>query len=360
MALLDTPVKPDYEALLRNLRREGTPDRVHYVELFLDGEVRQAIVERFGLCKGLDPTDPIDGLKWEIELQRFLSYDYVRGGIGYGGFPREQLAAEDTAALQRTTGQRNWANEDRGPIASWEDFEKYPWPDPREHDTTGVEWLEKNLPDDMCMAAHTNNVFEQVTWLMGYQTLCYAIYDQPDLVDAMFERSGSIQHEILKVACQFDRVKLVWGSDDMGFKGGTMIDPQLLIDKALSWHAKGAQVAHEKGKVYLLHSCGELEDLMPTIVEECHIDARHSFEDTHTPVVEFKQKWGDRIAVLGGIDVDFLCRSDEVAIRKRVRETLEACMPGGGYCLGTGNSVANYIPVENYLVMLDEGRRYAS
>ena len=32
--------------------------------------------------------------------------------------------------------------------------------------------------------------------------------------------------------------------------------------------------------------------------------------------------------------------------------------PGGGYCLGTGNSVANYIPLANYLAMLDEGRRY--
>lgn len=32
-------------------------------------------------------------------------------------------------------------------------------------------------------------------------------------------------------------------------------------------------------------------------------------------------------------------------------------MPGGGYCLGTGNSVANHIPTENYLAMLDEGRR---
>jgi uroporphyrinogen decarboxylase len=29
-----------------------------------------------------------------------------------------------------------------------------------------------------------------------------------------------------------------------------------------------------------------------------------------------------------------------------------------GYCLGTGNSVANYIPLDNYLVMLDEGRKF--
>ena len=63
-------------------------------------------------------------------------------------------------------------------------------------------------------------------------------------------------------------------------------------------------------------------------------------------------------ALLGGIDVDFLCRASEDEVRQRTRKTLEICMPGGGYCLGTGNSVANYIPVNNYLAMLDEGRKY--
>lgn len=36
---------------------------------------------------------------------------------------------------------------------------------------------------------------------------------------------------------------------------------------------------------------------------------------------------------------------------------LEACMPGGGYALGTGNSVANYIPLGNYLAMLEKGMK---
>ena len=53
-----------------------------------------------------------------------------------------------------------------------------------------------------------------------------------------------------------------------------------------------------------------------------------------------------------------LVKSDEEGIRKRVRKTLDACMKSGGYCLGTGNSVANYIPLENYLAMLDEGKNY--
>jgi len=58
------------------------------------------------------------------------------------------------------------------------------------------------------------------------------------------------------------------------------------------------------------------------------------------------------------VDVDFLCRADESQIRQRVDDILERCLPGGGYFLGTGNTVANYIPIENYLIMLDEGRKF--
>ena len=56
--------------------------------------------------------------------------------------------------------------------------------------------------------------------------------------------------------------------------------------------------------------------------------------------------------------MDFLCRASGEQVRQRVRDTLESCLPGGGYCLGTGNSVANYIPLDNYLAMLDEGRKF--
>jgi uroporphyrinogen decarboxylase len=45
-------------------------------------------------------------------------------------------------------------------------------------------------------------------------------------------------------------------------------------------------------------------------------------------------------------------------VRHRTREILKVCGKGGGYVLSTGNSVANYIPLRNYLAMLDEGRRW--
>jgi len=146
----------------------------------------------------------------------------------------------------------------------------------------------------------------------------------------------------------------------MGFRSGTLISPDDLRAFVLPGHREMAQAAHEAGRPYLLHCCGQIRSIMLDLIDDVKIDARHSFEDTIEPVVEAKRKYGNRIAILGGIDVDFLCRSTPDQVRQRVRQTLDLCMPGGGYCLGTGNSVANYIPMDNYLAMLDEGRRWGS
>jgi uroporphyrinogen decarboxylase len=98
---------------------------------------------------------------------------------------------------------------------------------------------------------------------------------------------------------------------------------------------------------------------MDDLIDDIGIDAKHSFEDKIEDVISAHKKYGHRMALLGGIDMDFICRANESRIRDRVRFTLEECMPGGGYCLGTGNSVANYVPLDNYLVMLDEGRKFS-
>jgi uroporphyrinogen decarboxylase len=126
----------------------------------------------------------------------------------------------------------------------------------------------------------------------------------------------------------------------------------------LAGHKILAEMAHQAGRVYILHACGKLSDIIDDLADDVKIDGKHSFEDTIEDARDAKKTWGRKIAIIGGIDVDFLCRSNEGSIRRRVRETLDVCLPGGGYCLGSGNSVANYIPPDNYLAMVDEGWRY--
>ncbi len=358
--MLETPIKLNVDGLLKNLRRAGTPDRTYYIELFLDYEVESALCERFHLLDGLDPADEHYYWRREIALYRFLGYEGINYSIPQFVFPRDNYGqTEDTAALTREGG-RNWTSETQGVISSWEDFERYPWPDARNYDLSGLEWLEKNLPDDMCLVSRCHSIFEEVTWLFSYQGLCYALYDQPDLVDAMFQRVGELHNQVAEILVQSERIKLLFGGDDMGFKTSTMVPARVLIEKSFPWHERMARLAHEHGQLYLLHACGNLTEVMPALIEQVKIDGRHSFEDTIEPVTEAKRRWGDRVALLGGMDMDFMCRASEEQVRRRVRETLDICLPGGGYCLGTGNTMANYVPLDNYLAMLDEGRKYTA
>jgi len=352
-------VRPDWEAFLRCVTREGTPDRVHFVELFLDPEVNDAIVERFGLAWDTSGDETARQMSRYVAIQRFLGYDYVRCGVEDMAWPFHRTATEDTASLQRTTG-RSFIDEHCGPICNWEEFERYPWPDPKRAGTRALEWCEKHLPDDMCVVAGGGfgHIAEHLVWLMGYETLCYALYDQRDLVKAISERVIGIFVEVMKLVLQFSRVKATWGSDDMGHRSGTLISPEDTREFILPGHRLLAQLSHEAGRPYFLHSCGNLRAIMDDLLNDVRIDAKHSFEDTIETVIEAKTAYGQRCALLGGIDVDFLCQADEEAIRRRVRDTLDVCMTGGGYALGTGNSVANYIPLENYLIMLDEGRSW--
>jgi len=352
------PVKPDWEGFYNCVTRRAAPARVHFVELFLDWEVQEAIAERFSLLKGLDTGDPFFAQKRMIAIQRFLGYDYVVCGPEGAGVATRGTTVKDTAELTRGGG-RGYAELNTGPITNWEEFRRYPWPDPDKLTTKALEWYEKNLPDDMCVIGGLLAHFvENIISLMGYETLCTALFEDRALVAAVRNRLFEIDRHVMQKLLQFDRVRFIWGSDDMGFRTSTLISPADLREFVLPGHKFAARMAHEKGRPYLLHSCGNLSAIMDDLIDDVKIDAKHSFEDTIESPAEAKRKYGNRLALLGGIDLDFLCRRSEAEVRKRVRETLSACMPGGGYCLGTGNSVANYVPVSNYLAMLDEGRKF--
>ena len=355
--------RPNWEGLLENISLKGTPDRVYHAEIFQDQEIRNAIAERFDLTADLDADDPDFERKKYIAVQRFCGFDYVGARmVGLEWKFHRQITA-DTAQLRRSGG-RDFQDEHSGPIMNWEDFEKYSWPDASAPSAAReVEWYQdqKNLPEDMCIIGGlTGHFYEFLGQLMGYETLCYALFEQRDLVAAIAERLREHFRTEVERYLQFDRVRMIWGTDDMGFKTGTLISPADLREFIIPSHKELAQITHAAGRLYLLHSCGNLNEIMDDLIEDVKIDAKHSFEDTIEDVREVKGTYGQKVALLGGIDMDFLCRSDAPAIRSRVRDTLDVCQLGGGYCLGTGNTAANYIPLDNYLTMLDEGMLYGA
>ena len=354
---------PDFAQLEQVLRGEREPRRVHLVELLIDHEVLQAITERWlggqWIPETGDTREPF--IRQLVTLYYRLGYDYVPVPqwptlwINHPSPGWQQT--EDTAELSR--GERDWANEARGLVCSWEEFERFPWDDIRA-DISVYEIAASNLPEGMKIAVNTNFFEHVLETLLGYEGLFYTLYDDPDLVAQVFARWGQKTYDFYQSVVEMDEVGVLFHADDLGFKTSTLLSPEALRRFFLPWLKEFAALAHEHGKMFWYHSCGDLYStgVIEDLIDEVQIDAFHSFQDVILPVVDFKAHYGDRVATLGGIDMDKLVRLDEARLRDYVQSVLDQCMPGGRFALGTGNSVANYVPLRNYTIMLEEARRW--
>jgi len=348
--------EPNVEEFQRVLRG-GDCGRVPLVELAIAEEILTALHGR-----PLIPLSRAEGLqtfreavRQRVLLHRALGYDYyrVRAEIP---FQMETLAARNTATA--AAADRQWVNEREGLIKCSADVESYPWPAPSAIDFAAGEAAAAGLPDGMGLIGVSGGVLEWSSNLLGLESMMLLLYDDPDLVRAVVDRVGQIIYEAFRVFCQMESVFAIWLGDDMGFKTATLLQPQHLRQYILPWHKRYAELAHQAGRLFLLHSCGHVEAIMPDLIEAVRIDAKHSFEDVIVPVEEFKRRWGTRVAVLGGVDVDLLSRGTEEDIRRRTGQILAACAPGGGYACGSGNSITNYMPAANYVAMIETVHRF--
>jgi uroporphyrinogen decarboxylase len=364
---------PNFENLRRTILRQGPAGPVPFFELFADpGMVEAVLEEKFPVNlhqyieqPTMDMTgEEMQGLMKSLDMYvRFcleLGYDYVFMVTGFS-LRRHFKTATDTAGTRNwPDGQRYWQDESTGPIQSWSDFEAYPWPRIEELNHAGLEYVSAVVPENMKVAAFMyGGVFENATWLMGLEPFSYALADQPDLVEAICTRVGELATATATQAAAIDNVGIVFLSDDLGFFSGTLVSPAVIRRYILPHYKKIADAVHAAGKLVVFHSCGNMYKMMDDLLDDVRIDAKHSYEDKILSVEEAYRRWGDRIAVLGGVDMDLLGRGSEEEVRTRTRQILEVCAAKGtGYCLGSGNTAANYIPRQNYLAMLDEGRRW--
>lgn len=351
--------RPNAERFVDVLLGRAPQTRTPLIEYIVDETVMRPIVERL---LGMQWPGPIvDRASHEryldvfIEFWRRLGYDFVRFEIGLP-FAEQRLVTDDTAA--NATHQRAWADEHHGMITDWASFEAYRWPRLDEFDFHPFEYVNSRIPEGMgLIACHGGGVFEHLSWVMSLEGLSLALYEQPELVQAVSDRIGELMVGFYHHLMDLDRLIVVFPGDDMGFRSGTLIHPKALRKYCLPWHREFAQIAHAGGRPYFLHSCGNLATIMTDLIEDIGIDGKHSYEDVIRPVQDFQAEYGDRIAVLGGMDLNLLSAGSEEDVRRHTRFLVETCGGRGRYAIGSGNSIPSYVPVENYLSMLDEAHR---
>jgi uroporphyrinogen decarboxylase len=384
--MLKVPLKkpePDFDEFLKICEGLKDPDRVHHVEVIVDEEIKKEIMEKhldqkfhppvgmfFGEAdkslKSLKKEDHIkakeDYYRMNISFHYHMGYSFVTDHdflINLEGFNTVSEKTNDTAALSR--GERFWAQEGQGLIRTWDDYEDFPWNKAGrllEDYDSHLDFIGENLPDGMKIAVVGAVNAQLLGWMLGFEGLFYLIQDDYKLVKTVFDRMGEIISKMYQIAASKDKVGILWHGDDLGFKTSTMLSPDTLRELHFPWYRKYSKIAHSNGKKFWIHNCGFKDNIMEDLIEDIGMDALHSFEDTCCSIIEYKKKYGDRIALLGGVDIDKLASLEEEDLRKYVREILKVCMDGGRFALGSGNSITNFTPVENYLIMMDEGNKW--
>ena len=351
--------KPDCENFIDILMGRDN-SRVPMVEYIVDGFVMRPILEemlnRTWVEYGSDRESQAKYLDNYIEFWYRMGYDFVRFEMDLG-FTPYKLETKDTAP--GSSGNRVWMNEHKGKITCREDFENFAWPKLEEFDFFPFEYINDNMPEGMgLLSCHGGGIFEHLSWIMSIGGLSLAIYDNPELIEAAAEKIGGLITGFYEHILDLNNLKAVFQGDDMGFKTGTLVSPENLRKYILPWHKQFAGMAHKKGMPYFLHSCGNVERIMEDLIDYVGIDGKHSFEDAIIPVEKFQEKYGDRTAVLGGVDLNILSAGTPEEIRKRTGYLIETCGAKGRFAVGSGNSIPSYVPAENYLAMIDEALNF--
>lgn len=335
---------PDFNQFLIVLRRSGKSSHIPYYEhIASPGFIAAKTNTRFGQMRYDAPGF------WEIYVNFWL-------GMGFDCIPMEiPLTLPPRSSVEGASE----GSEAHAVIHTIQDFEEFQWPT-EEHpiEFRHFETVASLIPDGVKIVGGVcTGPYEWVSQLMGVMGLSYALVDNTELVELMFDKIGRLIIAADKQLATMDCIGALRQGDDLGFKTATFLSPDQLRKYVFPIYRQMVETAHNNDKPFILHSCSNLSEVYDDIIDYCDIDAKHSFEDAILPVGEFKKQYGHRVTPLGGLDVDFICRNSGDTLRKYVRKHIEECFSDGYWALGTGNSLTDYMPVENYLTVLDEAGR---
>ncbi|MEE9199753.1 MAG: uroporphyrinogen decarboxylase family protein [Dehalococcoidia bacterium] len=344
---------PNFERLRQALLLQGEPDRVPLWEIGVDRDVKRAFL-----------GGGRRGMEGEVEFWVKAGYDHIPIAQGISmvvagnAAPRDAAGAAFASVMrpqesrysvyQGADSQRRWMEEGHGVITSMEDFRRFPWPGPQDIDCSLLDAVGKLMPPGMKIITPIGVAFPEVSSLMGTETFFLSIYEDPELVAALFERIGALEYETVRKVAQHPAVGAVVLTGDIGYSDSLLVSPGFLRQSVFPLMQRMAEVCHQHDLPCIFHSDGNISEVLDDLID-CGIDAIHPVEPKAMDIAAVKQKYGHRLCLCGNIDLGYtltLGTPEEVA--EEVKQRLREVAPGGGYCVGSSNSVTEYVPLANF------------
>lgn len=341
--------EPDYR-FLEAAARNQKPGRLPLYDHIIDTRILEKASRQTFSQSGSNLAARRNYWQGYIRALRSLGYDAVI----YEGWT--------TAIFNQSKSLRGI---EPGPIQTWDDLNKFPWDDLPDKFwrlyEKDFDLLSEIMPEGMkAVGGIGNGVFECVQDCVRYSELCILMFEHPDLYQAIIDKVGKTLLAIWKKFLKnySDSFCVLRFGDDLGFKTNTLISAGNIRELIIPQYKRIIDLVHSYNKPFLLHSCGNIFNVMDDLIDKAGIDAKHSNEDGIAPFSTWVDKYSKRIGLFGGIDMNVLVMENGAEIKKYVWNVIDYAITLCGFACGSGNSIPDYVPPQNYRAMCEAVNEY--
>ena len=198
--------------------------------------------------------------------------------------------------------------------------------------------------------------FDEPRGLMGEENLCYAYYDEPEMIHDMTDTFGNLMKQGLERILNEVGVDLLTVHEDMAGISGSMIGPKLIEEFIAPYYKSVWSLAKQGGaRVFSQDSDGNMTGVIDAFLD-AGINCMYPAEPkAGMDIQKLRRKYGKRLAFKGGID-KFALRGTKEDIDRELEYKMSGDLLGGGTIFGLDHRIPNGVPIENYRYYVKRGR----
>jgi uroporphyrinogen decarboxylase len=188
---------------------------------------------------------------------------------------------------------------------------------------------------------------------MGLETFSLALYENRRFVETVLDLYTDWAAVVAERACRIGFDVFV-STDDMAHKSGPFFSPTVFRDLVLPRYRR---VAEKIALPWVVHTDGNVMVFLDDLID-VGIAGFHPVEKGAMDIRAVKKQYGDRLCLLGNVDLNTLGMGSREDVDREVQELIRDVGPGGGYIVTSGNSLASYLRPENVLALSNAVQKY--
>lgn len=217
-----------------------------------------------------------------------------------------------------------------------------------------VDLVKNSYPEHFPFFGTHVGPFMSTYMAMGMENMFCSLYSDSAFIEAVMETRTEWCLALFRQAVRLGAELIVIG-DDAAHRGGPMISPAIWQQLVLPHHCR---IVDELPVPVIWHSDGRMEELLPFAVQAGFAGIHGLEPPAGNNLATVKKQYGDKLVLIGNVDVNLLCGADQDTVRKEINRCLEE---GGDkmFMLSTSNSIfkgMNSATVKAYFKMLATGR----